>query len=167
MPIGPIALIDMVGLDICQSVVAVMAGHNGVTMPGSFQTLLQQGRLGRKTGAGYYTYRHNQPQKERLGKNFQPPADLIDRLILRLVNESVACLREEVVSDGDLLDAGMVYGTGFAPFRGGVIHYVEQQSGAVLHKRLVQLQRQYGERFRPDPGWDKFMHIQANENMTN
>lgn len=157
MPIGPIALIDMVGLDICQSVVAVMAGHKEVTMPGSFQALLQQGRLGQKTGAGYYTYRNSKPQKEKPGANYQPPADLTDRLMLRLVNESMACLREEVVSDGDLLDVGMVYGTGFAPFRGGVIHYLEQQPGAVLHERLAQLQQRYGDRFRPDPGWNKFM----------
>jgi 3-hydroxyacyl-CoA dehydrogenase/enoyl-CoA hydratase/3-hydroxybutyryl-CoA epimerase len=157
MPIGPIELIDMVGLDICQSVVAFMGEEKGVKMPGSFQTLLQQGRLGKKTGTGYYTYANNKPQKEKPGKNYQPPADLTDRLVLRLINESVACLREEVVSDGDLLDAGLVYGTGFAPFRGGVIHYVKQQSGAVLQGRLAQLQQRYGDRFRPDPGWDQFM----------
>jgi len=157
MPIGPIELIDMVGLDICQSVVAYMGDQHDVKMPGNFQTLIQQGRLGKKKGAGYYTYSNNKPKKEKLGKGYRPPVDLMDRLILRLINESVACLREEVVSDGDLLDAGMVYGTGFAPFRGGVIHYVEKQSGADLHRQLTQLQQRYGDRFRPDPGWDKFM----------
>ena len=155
MPIGPIELIDMVGLDICQSVVALMGDQINGQMPGSFHALLQQGRLGRKTGAGYYTYRNNKPNKARPGRGYQPPADLTDRLMLRLVNEAVACLREAVVADGDLLDAGMVYGTGFAPFRGGVIHYVQAQSGSVLHQRLSQLQQRYGERFRPDPGWDK------------
>ena len=157
MPIGPIELIDMVGLDICQSVVTYMGDQHDVKMPGSFQTLIQQGRLGKKSGAGYYNYSNNKPKKEKPGKGFQPPADLMDRLILRLINESVACLREEVVSDGDLLDAGMVYGTGFAPFRGGVIHYVERQSGVLLHGQLAQLQLRYGDRFRPDIGWNKFM----------
>lgn len=157
MPIGPIELIDLVGLDICQSVVAFMGDQHEVKMPNSFQTLLQQGRLGKKTGAGYYTYANNRPKKEKPGTGYRPPADLIDRLMLRLINESVACLREEVVGDGDLLDAGLVYGTGFAPFRGGVIHYVKQQPGAVLHGQLIQLQHRYGDRFRPDPGWDRFM----------
>jgi len=157
MPIGPIELIDMVGLDICQSVVAFMGDQHDVKMPGSFQTLIQKGRLGKKTGAGYYSYSNNKPKKEKPGTGYRPPVDLMDRLILRLINESVACLREEVVGDGDLLDAGMVYGTGFAPFRGGVIHYVEKQSGVLLHGRLVQLQQRYGDRFHPDIGWNKFM----------
>lgn len=160
MPIGPIELIDTVGLDICQSVVAYMGDQQTGQMPASFQALLQKGRLGRKTGAGYYTYRNNKAEKEKLGKGYTPPADLIERQMLRLVNESVACLREGVVADGDLLDAGMVYGTGFAPFRGGVIHYLEKQSASVLHSRLVTLQQRYGERFRPDAGWEKFMDDQ-------
>jgi 3-hydroxyacyl-CoA dehydrogenase / enoyl-CoA hydratase / 3-hydroxybutyryl-CoA epimerase len=157
MPIGPIELIDLVGLDICQSVVAFMGDRQEVKMPGSFQALVQQGRLGKKTGAGYYIYSNNRPKKEKPGKGFRPPADLTDRLMLRLINESVACLREEVVGDGDLLDAGLVYGAGFAPFRGGVIHYVKQPSGAGLHGRLAQLQQRYGDRFRPDPGWEQLI----------
>ena len=55
------------------------------------------------------------------------PPDLGDRLILALLNECAACLREKVVADADLLDAGVVFGTGFAPFRGGPLHYLSEQ----------------------------------------
>ena len=87
-------------------------------------------------------------------KEYQTPSDLEDRLILPLLNEAVACLHDGVVSDADLLDAGVIFGTGFAPFRGGPIQYVRQTGAGVLLERLKQLQARYGDRFAPRPGWD-------------
>ena len=83
------------------------------------------------------------------------PADLEDRLILPMLNEAVACLREGVVEDADLLDAGAIFATGFAPFRGGPLHYASARGIADVTARLEELSRRYGERFRPDPGWQQ------------
>jgi 3-hydroxyacyl-CoA dehydrogenase/enoyl-CoA hydratase/3-hydroxybutyryl-CoA epimerase len=82
------------------------------------------------------------------------PLDLEDRLMLPMVNEAVAVLREKVIDDADLLDAGAVFATGFAPFRGGPIRYARERGFAQVRTRLAELEARYGERFRPDPGWD-------------
>ena len=82
------------------------------------------------------------------------PADLQDRLILPMINEAVAVLRERIVDDTDLLDAGVIFGTGFAPFRGGPINYIRASGANQLKQRLDRLQAQYGQRFTPDAGWD-------------
>ena len=79
--------------------------------------------------------------------------ELTDRLMLTLVNESVACLREGIVADSDLVDAGVIFGAGFAPFRGGPLHWAKQEGPEVLRKRLDVLALQHGSRFQPDPGW--------------
>ena len=77
-------------------------------------------------------------------------------MLLALVNESVACLREGVIEDADLLDAGAIFATGFAPFRGGPLQYARARGVANVTARLEELSRRYGERFRPDAGWQQF-----------
>jgi len=77
----------------------------------------------------------------------------MDRLVLRLINEAVACLREEVVADADLLDAGMIFATGFAPFRGGPLCYARQRGGERLRHRLHELELRHGHEFHTDAGW--------------
>jgi 3-hydroxyacyl-CoA dehydrogenase / enoyl-CoA hydratase / 3-hydroxybutyryl-CoA epimerase len=81
------------------------------------------------------------------------PADLIDRLILVLVNECVACLREGVAEDPDLIDAAVIFGTGFAPFLGGPLAYARSRGVASVVTRLEELASRYGPRFQPDSGW--------------
>ena len=81
-----------------------------------------------------------------------PPPDLIDRLILVLVNECVACLRERVVADPDLVDAAVIFGTGFAPFRGGPLTYARSRGIATVEARLRELATRYGSRFRAGRG---------------
>jgi 3-hydroxyacyl-CoA dehydrogenase/enoyl-CoA hydratase/3-hydroxybutyryl-CoA epimerase len=73
--------------------------------------------------------------------------------MLRLLNESVACLREKIVADEDLLDAGVVFGTGFAPFRGGPLHHNRREGIAHQEQELKTLENAFGTRFAPDPGW--------------
>jgi 3-hydroxyacyl-CoA dehydrogenase/enoyl-CoA hydratase/3-hydroxybutyryl-CoA epimerase len=99
----------------------------------------------------------------RDGKPVQPralqfalPADLEDRLILPMLNEAVACLREGVTEDADLLDAGAIFATGFAPFRGGPLQYAKARGPTDVTARLTELAGRYGARFRPDPGWEQF-----------
>ncbi len=88
------------------------------------------------------------------------PADMTDRLILPLLNESVACLREQIVEDADLLDAGVIFGTGFAPFRGGPMNYINTTGVKKQQERLQQLQQLYGDRFQPDSGWKQIPKVE-------
>jgi 3-hydroxyacyl-CoA dehydrogenase/enoyl-CoA hydratase/3-hydroxybutyryl-CoA epimerase len=83
-----------------------------------------------------------------------PEPALADRLILPLLNTCVALLREGVAADEDVVDAAMIFGSGFAPFRGGPMRYVHARGPAEIRARLVELAARYGERFAPDAGWD-------------
>ncbi|MDH5479082.1 MAG: fatty-acid oxidation protein subunit alpha, partial [Nitrospinota bacterium] len=86
--------------------------------------------------------------------DYSPPPDLKDRLILRMVNQSVECLRQGIVEDADLLDGGVIFGTGFAPFRGGPMNYSASRGHAEVVETLRQLAGKHGPRFDPDSGWD-------------
>jgi len=154
MPMGPLELADTVGIDICLSVGQILAGHFKSEVPGQLRILVSQGHLGRKSGKGIYAYRKGKPVRRRgHGKDSYDFDEIRDRLILRLINEAVACLREGVVEDADLLDAGMIFGTGFAPFRGGPLHYVKDTGKEAIEERLEALTARFGPRFTPDPGW--------------
>jgi 3-hydroxyacyl-CoA dehydrogenase/enoyl-CoA hydratase/3-hydroxybutyryl-CoA epimerase len=78
-----------------------------------------------------------------------------DRLILPMLDVCVACLRDGVVADEETVDGAMVFATGFAPFRGGPLHYARSRGVANVLDALARLQQRYGERFRPAPGWDR------------
>jgi 3-hydroxyacyl-CoA dehydrogenase/enoyl-CoA hydratase/3-hydroxybutyryl-CoA epimerase len=111
--------------------------------------------LGRKSGQGFYTWQEGKPV--RAPGAAAAPEDLADRLILALVNECAACLREQVVADADLLDAGVVFGTGFAPFRGGPLNYARARGFSAVVARLKDLELRYGKRFHPDAGWSNLL----------
>lgn len=154
MPMGPIELIDTVGLDVAAGVAKELAPFLGVQVPAALATPPQPGRRGRKDGQGFYRWEHGKAVKPALPKDYQMPSDLEDRLILPLLNEAVACLHDRVVADPDVLDAGVIFGTGFAPFRGGPIAYIRSVGADALLARLKTLQARYGDRFAPRPGWD-------------
>ena len=156
MPMGPLLLADTVGLDICLSVGHILAGHFNFEVPKRLEELVAMGRFGKKSGRGFYDHKKQNTVFSRIKKNPLPDEDLTDRLILSLLNEAVACQREGIVSEADLLDAGVVFGIGFAPFRGGPLHYIRTQGVDAVHARLKSLQARYGERFAPDPGWLEF-----------
>jgi 3-hydroxyacyl-CoA dehydrogenase/enoyl-CoA hydratase/3-hydroxybutyryl-CoA epimerase len=154
MPMGPIELADTVGLDVAAHVGRILADAFGMPVPQGTAGLLAKGHLGRKSGRGYYEWRDGRAVKpEAQG---QAPADLEDRLVLQYLNEAVRCLREGVVEDADLLDAGMIFGTGFAPFRGGPLHHARARGVAEVTARLEELAAKHGPRFRPDSGWSAF-----------
>ena len=152
MPMGPIELADVVGLDVCLLVGRVLGEAYGRRAPAILIERVEQQKLGRKTGEGFYVWRDGKPVR---GDSSPIVADdLEDRLILPLLNEAVAVLREQVVADADLLDAGIIFATGFAPFRGGPLQYARSRGiGSIVH-RLREFEEIYGERFRPDAGWD-------------
>jgi 3-hydroxyacyl-CoA dehydrogenase/enoyl-CoA hydratase/3-hydroxybutyryl-CoA epimerase len=118
MPMGPIELADTVGLDICVAVGRMLGGD--AVAPRKLMELVEAGRLGRKSGQGFYTWTNGKPQKGAAGP---VPAGLADRLVGPFVAAARAVLAEHIVDDADLVDAGAIFGTGFAPFRGGPLHY--------------------------------------------
>ncbi|MEO9080397.1 MAG: 3-hydroxyacyl-CoA dehydrogenase NAD-binding domain-containing protein [Rhodanobacter sp.] len=154
MPMGPIELADTVGLDVCASVGKELAPFLGLDVPPGLDEKLEAGKRGKKDGQGLYVWQDGKPQKPEVDKDYVTPPDLQDRLILPMVNEAIACLADNVVDDADLLDAGVIFGTGFAPFRGGPIQYVRSEGVDKLKARLGKLAQLYGERFQPRHGWD-------------
>jgi 3-hydroxyacyl-CoA dehydrogenase/enoyl-CoA hydratase/3-hydroxybutyryl-CoA epimerase len=152
MPMGPIELTDVVGLDVSLNVGRVLSAAFQREIPQILIKLVEQKKLGRKSGEGFYRWQDGKAQKNA-AENVAAPADLEDRLILPMLNESVAVLREATVQDADLLDAGAVFATGFAPFRGGPLQYARERGVAEVVKRLNELADRYGERFSPDEGW--------------
>ena len=152
MPMGPIELADTVGLDVCLHVGRILADAYGRPAPDAVEPLVSAGKLGRKSGAGLYEWRDGKPVKPPAGEA-KAPADLEDRLVLPMVNAAVAILREGVVADADLIDAGVIFGSGFAPFRGGPLAYARGRGVEQVRQRLEELERRHGPRFRPDAGW--------------
>ena len=152
MPLGPVELSDVVGLDVSLHVGRVLSEAFHREVPQILVKLVEQGKLGRKSGEGFYRWRDGKAQKDDSPHAPVPP-DLPDRLILPMLNEAVAVLREGTIHDADLLDAGAVFATGFAPFRGGPLQYARERGVANITARLEELAARYGERFRPDPGW--------------
>lgn len=129
MPMGPVELADTVGLDVCLMVTEVLGGEQAKESAEArfIRSYVDQGKLGRKSGSGLYNWKDGKPVKERrhtVGHDFRIIAE---RLVHAYTEECRAALEEGVVADEELLDAGMVFGTGFAPFRGGPMYYLAHQ----------------------------------------
>lgn len=154
MPMGPIELADTVGLDVCLHVAGILGSALGLDVPERLEELVSEGNLGQKSGSGFYTWRKGKPVKPRPDASRTLPADAVDRMMMRLFNEAQACLREGVVSDTDLLDVGMIFATGFAPFRGGPLQHIATMGKEPTRQRLAELAARYGARFTPDQGWN-------------
>ncbi len=157
MPMGPVELADTVGLDICLSVGEILSHHFSVHIPQILRTRINEKKLGRKTGEGFYQYRDGKPVIVPLYQNAEIPANITDRLILPMINESVRCWHEGIVSETDFIDAGLIYGVGFAPFRGGPMRYIETEGAENIISRLETLEKECGQRFKPDAGWQKLI----------
>lgn len=153
MPMGPIELADTVGLDVCLYGAESLGHYFKVSIPPELRKRVEAGNLGKKTGQGFYQFKNGKIIRPKLAEHYRLPEDALDRLILSMMNEAVACLREGIVVDADALDAGMILGTGFPPFRGGLMHYIAEQGESLLSQRLNLLAQRYGDRFLPDAGW--------------
>ena len=154
MPMGPVELADRVGLDVALKAAATLGEPLGDAIS-LLEDKVRAGELGAKSGIGFYRFEGNRPRKSR---DFAAPdGDLQDRLILQLVNAAVACYVEGVVDDPDLVDAGVIFGTGFAPFTGGPIQYARQRGIEATIQRLESLAATLGPRFTPHPGWQRLL----------
>ncbi|MBS0359308.1 MAG: 3-hydroxyacyl-CoA dehydrogenase family protein, partial [Proteobacteria bacterium] len=122
MPMGPIELADTVGLDVCLAVAEFITQQLGGVVPQQLIDKVKQGHLGKKSGEGFYKYKKGKALKEKT-KSEVSLKDLAHRLIEKMVTTSNLCLKEAVVSDADLVDAGMIFGAGYPPFRGGPMQF--------------------------------------------
>ncbi len=152
MPMGPVELADTVGLDICKSVAQILSEALGLALPADLENMTKASLLGKKSGQGFYKYQNGKAVKNK-NAHYNNPQEVQDRLILRLLNEAIACLREGIVEDRDLIDAGVIFGTGFAPFTGGPLNYIQQQGKESLEKILASLENKLGKQFKSDNGW--------------
>ena len=153
MPMGPIELADTVGLDICLHVAENLAESMPIDVSTHLKQLVDKKQLGKKTGQGFYNFKKGKLVKPNTSSSYIPPEDVEERLILRLINETMACLREHVAESKDLIDAGIIFGTGFAPFLGGPLQYVQDRGQEDVLMALENLEKVHGPRFKPDDGW--------------
>jgi 3-hydroxyacyl-CoA dehydrogenase/enoyl-CoA hydratase/3-hydroxybutyryl-CoA epimerase len=154
MPMGPIELADTVGLDVAASVGKELSEFLKLDIPEGMESLLASGKRGKKDGEGFYKWENGKPVKPEVDPSYSAPEDIEDRMILPMLNEAVACVHDGVVDDADLCDAGVIFGTGFAPFRGGPIQHIRDTGADTLKERLELLEKRHGARFAPRKGWD-------------
>jgi 3-hydroxyacyl-CoA dehydrogenase/enoyl-CoA hydratase/3-hydroxybutyryl-CoA epimerase len=160
MPMGPYELLDQIGLDVAEKVTHVIGAAFGERLPQ--QAVLGQmvaaGHLGKKSGLGFYAYakgRKQAPSAESRSaagnpERWEPPADDVrDRLILPMINEAARCLEEGIVARPLDVDLGMVMGTGFPPFRGGLLRYADARGVGVVADRLSRQAETSGARYAP------------------
>jgi len=160
MPMGPIELADQVGLDICLDVGDMLRSKFGDALPPTpawLRDKVAKGELGRKTGKGFYTWKDGKADTAPAASTgVQPSAEMIDRLILPMSNVCVASLREGIVDNADVVDGAVIFGTGYAPFRGGPLNYARTRGVENVVSTLRALTEKFGHRFTPDAGWETF-----------
>lgn len=155
MPMGPIKLIDTIGIDVVLNVSKILGDAFNRPVPNCLAIMMKNNKLGRKSGQGFYRWHDGKVVKNDENNNKQSDLyiNLQDRLILPMLNEAVACLHEGVVDDADMLDAGVILGTGFAPFRGGPLNYAKNRGIRDIQRVLTEFAAKYGDRFLPHEGW--------------
>ena len=155
MPMGPVVLADTVGLDVCLSVAEELIKHFGGEVPQCLQAKVAEKHFGKKAGRGFYDYKNGKLIKAKNSKlvSFNDLEKIQERLIYRMLNEAAACLREGVIESEDLLDAGMIFGTGFAPFTGGPMHFAHTQTKEKIVTVFAELSEAFGDRFKADAYW--------------
>ena len=128
MPVGPLELADQVGLDICMHVAEILGIEGGAGEGSKTARLVSAGKLGKKSGEGFYVWEKGKAKTEDKSYETDDLAALGVDLVRPLLDECKACLADKVVDDADLVDAGVIFGTGFAPFRGGPMNYLASRT---------------------------------------
>ncbi|MBI6628510.1 3-hydroxyacyl-CoA dehydrogenase NAD-binding domain-containing protein [Pontibaca salina] len=156
MPMGPLALADQIGLDICLDVGENLKASLDKPLADVLQRLrdkVESGDTGKKAGQGFYDWSVGTPRPDT---DRTIPHSMTDRLILPLCDAAMECLRNKVVADADTLDAAVIFATGFAPFRGGPLQYARKRGPDQITRILRELAAKHGDRFIPDEGWTRF-----------
>jgi 3-hydroxyacyl-CoA dehydrogenase/enoyl-CoA hydratase/3-hydroxybutyryl-CoA epimerase len=173
MPMGPFELLDQIGLDTARHVGEVLqeafGARVGVGAESVIEAVLADERLGKKNGRGFYRYRKGKkttpdgsisaligdPSSRDL-----PPETLQERLVLTMVNEAAVCLQDGLVRHPRDIDMAMIMGTGFPPFRGGLLRYADQIGVPIVADRLARLADAHGQRFKPAALWGEMVREQ-------
>jgi 3-hydroxyacyl-CoA dehydrogenase/enoyl-CoA hydratase/3-hydroxybutyryl-CoA epimerase len=163
-PVGPMTLLDEVGIDVGAKVAKVLHGAFGerMSVPEAMGKVLESGRLGRKNGKGFYTY--GDPRKKKAvdetvydvlpgGRKRKrvEREEIVERCVLQMVNESLLTLGEGILRSARDGDIGAVFGLGFPPFRGGPFRWIDAEGSARVLERMRRLEGRFGPRFRPAP----------------
>ncbi len=127
MPMGPLELSDVVGLDICKHVAETL--NLGPVEDSELDRLVKNGKLGKKSGEGFYVWDKGKPKRQKVSFDAEDLETLGNDLVKSMLDECERALAERIVESADHVDAGVIFGTGFAPFRGGPLHYRNQQKG--------------------------------------
>lgn len=127
MPMGPVELADTVGLDVCMKVVTMLGGESTKKEAALLQEKVHAGNLGRKSGKGFYVWEKGKPVRADSDTGQYALEEITESLMQPYFDACEAALADGIVEDADVLDAGMIFGTGFAPFRGGPLYYLEQK----------------------------------------
>ncbi len=128
MPMGPVELADTVGLDVGLGVVSTLGGEDSESQIAFLQKYIDAGNLGKKTGEGFYVWEKGKPKKDSEAVRGHNLKKLAKELLQPYFDECEAVLADGIVADAEIIDAGMIFGTGFAPFLGGPLHYLESLS---------------------------------------
>jgi len=127
MPMGPVELADTVGLDVCLKVVTMLGGESAKREAALLKEKVHAGELGKKTGKGFYVWEKGKPKRADVDTGHYALDEITDALMQPYFDACEAALADGIVEDADVLDAGMIFGTGFAPFRGGPLYYLQQR----------------------------------------
>ena len=127
MPMGPVELADTVGLDVCMKVVSLLGGESSKREAALLQEKVHAGDLGKKSGKGFYVWEKGKPKREDRDTGQYALEEITESLMQPYFEACEAALSDGIVEDADVLDAGMIFGTGFAPFRGGPLYYLKQK----------------------------------------
>jgi 3-hydroxyacyl-CoA dehydrogenase/enoyl-CoA hydratase/3-hydroxybutyryl-CoA epimerase len=171
-PVGPLALLDEIGIDVGTKVVKTLVDAFGPRLapPPGLERMLLANRLGRKNKRGFYDYESKYSGKRPVdesvyrdlglpkptakkssGKGRSEPDSIAERCTLMMVNEAVHCLGEGILRSPRDGDIGAIFGLGFPPFLGGPFHYIDSLGASEVVSRLRRLERKYGSRFAPAP----------------
>jgi 3-hydroxyacyl-CoA dehydrogenase/enoyl-CoA hydratase/3-hydroxybutyryl-CoA epimerase len=167
MPVGPITLLDEVGIDVGAHIITVLkeAFSDRLQIPAELESIIAEDRKGRKNGRGFYTYADGKKDKPDHGiykhlkhgddrKHFDMK-EIADRCMYVFMNEAARCLDEGIISSTEVGDLGAIFGLGFPPFLGGPFHYAQQLGYARVSQTLSEMSSKYGKRFAPAAHWAK------------
>ncbi len=127
MPMGPVELADTVGLDVCMKVVTLLGGESSKNEAALLKEKVDAGELGKKSGKGFYVWEKGKPKRADAETGQYALEEITESLMQPYFEACESALADGIVEDADVLDAGMIFGTGFAPFRGGPLHYLKQK----------------------------------------
>lgn len=127
MPMGPVELADTVGLDVCMKVVTLLGGESSKKEAALLEEKVHAGELGKKSGKGFYVWEKGKPKRDAVETGGYALDEITESLMQPYFEACESALADGIVEDADVLDAGMIFGTGFAPFRGGPLHYLKQK----------------------------------------